>query len=74
MAQIEKTRFPDSTAVAGIVYRGSECALDVTFVSGHVYRYFDVPPEVYDRFRVAESAGRFLHEEILDRYDFERLR
>lgn len=74
MTQIEKTRFPDSTAVGAIAYRASERVLDVTFVSGQVYRYFDVPAEVYDRFRSAESAGHFLHEEILDRYAFKRLR
>jgi hypothetical protein len=74
MVQIEKTRFPDSTAVQAVAYRACERALDVTFVSGHTYRYFDVPAEVYDRFRVAESAGHFLHEEILDRYAFKRLK
>jgi len=74
MAQIDKTRFPESTAVRPTAYRAGERALDVTFVSGHVYRYFDVPAEVYDRFRVAESAGHFLHGEILDQYDFKRLR
>jgi hypothetical protein len=74
VAQIEQTRFPDSTAVKTIAYRAHERALDVTFVSGHIYRYFDVPAEVYDRFQAAESAGRFLHAEILDQYDFERLR
>jgi hypothetical protein len=74
VAQIEQTRFPDSTAVKTIAYRARERALDVTFVSGHIYRYFDVPAEVYDRFQVAESAGRFLHAEIIDQYDFERLR
>lgn len=74
MAQVEKTRFPDSTAVSAIAYRAREHALDVTFVSGGVYRYFDVPEEVFDRFRYAESAGRFMHEEILEQYEFERLR
>jgi hypothetical protein len=74
MAQIDKTRFPESTAVQAAAYRIGERALDVTFVSGHIYRYFGVPAVVYDRFRGAESAGHFLHEEILDRYAFKRLR
>jgi hypothetical protein len=74
MAQIEKARFPDSTAVDALAYRADEQALEITFVSGHVYRYFDVPAAVYDRFQAAESAGQFLHEEILDRYEFERLK
>lgn len=73
MARIERTRFPESTAVCAIAYDAREHALDVIFVSGGKYRYFGVPEEVFDLFRNAESAGRFIHEEILDQYDFERL-
>lgn len=73
MAQIERTRFLDSTAVRAISYDARRHALDVAFVSGGAYRYFGVPEEVFDRFRNAESAGRFMHEEILDQYRYERL-
>ena len=73
MAKIERTRFPDSAAVRAIAYDARRHMLDVTFVDGGTYRYFDMPEEVFDRFRNAESAGRFMHEEILEQYDFERL-
>ncbi|WP_440641239.1 KTSC domain-containing protein [Bradyrhizobium sp. PUT101] len=42
--------------------------LKVTFVSGRLYVYEDVPPEVADAFRDARSKGTFFNHEIRDRY------
>ena len=42
----------------------------VTFVSGRLYVYEDVPPEVAAAFRNARSKGTFFNHEIRDRYVF----
>lgn len=42
--------------------------LTVTFVSGRLYIYKEVPPEVAAAFRNARSKGTFFNHEILDRY------
>jgi hypothetical protein len=42
--------------------------LKVTFVSGRLYVYEDVPPEVAAAFREARSKGAFFNHEIRDRY------
>lgn len=42
--------------------------LKVTFVSGRLYVYEDVPPEVAAAFREAPSKGTFFNREIRDRY------
>jgi len=42
--------------------------LNVTFVSGRLYVYEDVPPEVAAAFREARSRGTFFNREIRDRY------
>ena len=42
--------------------------LKVTFVSGRLYVYEDVPPEVAAAFRNARSKGTFFNHEIRDRY------
>ena len=42
--------------------------LKVTFVSGRLYVYEDVPPEVAAAFREARSKGTFFNHEIRDRY------
>ncbi|MBR0811689.1 MULTISPECIES: KTSC domain-containing protein [Bradyrhizobium] len=42
--------------------------LKVTFVSGRLYVYEDVPPEVAAAFGDARSKGTFFNQEIRDRY------
>lgn len=44
--------------------------LTVTFVSGRLYVYEDVPPEVAAAFRTAYSKGTFFNHEIRDRYAY----
>lgn len=44
--------------------------LKVTFVSGRLYVYEDVPPEVAAAFRQACSKGAFFNHEIRDRYGY----
>ena len=45
-------------------------ALEVTFVSGKVYVYGDVPPEVFEGLSAAASKGRFFNEHIRDCYAY----
>ena len=47
--------------------------LRVTFVSGEVYEYDGVPPEVNAAFREAFSKGQFFGPNIRDRYPFRRI-
>ena len=47
--------------------------LTVTFVSGEVYEYENVPPEAAEDFRAAPSKGRFFGADIRDRYPYQRL-
>jgi lysyl-tRNA synthetase class 2 len=58
-----------SSALAHVAYSGRTRELDVRFVSGRTYRYFDVPPEVYERLREAASKGVFFNTAIKDKYD-----
>lgn len=44
--------------------------LKVTFVSGRLYIYENVPPEVAAAFRNAYSKGTFFNHEIRDRYAY----
>jgi hypothetical protein len=48
-----------STAIRAINYDAPRRRLRVTFVSGAVYDYEDVPPETVEAFRAAPSKGRF---------------
>ncbi len=60
----------DSTAIAQINYDAMSHDLDVTFTTGRIYSYFDVPRSVYTGFVNAPSHGEFFNRRIRDRYDF----
>lgn len=62
----------DSSAIAVVEY-GAGQRLDIELTNGRVYRYFDVPRDVYEAFMAAESKGRFYNDHIRDAYLCERL-
>lgn len=47
--------------------------LQVTFVTGRVYVYEDVPPEVATAFREARSKGTFFNLHIRDRFAYREI-
>ena len=62
-----------STVVADIDYDPERKRLEVTFVTGRVYEYVDVPVEVAASFQSAFSKGAFFNTYIRDRYDFREI-
>ena len=54
-------------------YDEAAATLQIEFISGAVYRYFDVPPDVFDELHAAFSKGQAFNTLIRDRYRFERL-
>ena len=62
-----------STVIRGWSYDADRRRLTITFVSGDVYAYLDVPPLEAEGLRVAASRGRFFAERIRDRFAFERV-
>lgn len=46
--------------------------LEIQFLSGAVYRYFDVPEPVHQALLAAPSKGTFFSESIGDVYRYER--
>lgn len=57
-----------SSVIRFLRYAPGTRELTVTFVSGRLYVYEDVPPEVAAAFRKARSKGTFFNHEIRDRY------
>jgi hypothetical protein len=62
-----------SIAIANIGYDRKRQRLTVTFVTGRIYEYVDVPAEVTASFQSAFSKGTFFNNYIRDRYDFREL-
>jgi len=48
--------------------------LKVTFTNGREYLYEGVPAQVYEDFLMADSKGKFLHENIANRYNYTRIK
>jgi hypothetical protein len=59
-----------SSAIADIEYDPDLERLTVTFVTGRVYEYIDVPLEVAASFQSAFSKGTFFNAHIRDHYEF----
>jgi hypothetical protein len=57
-----------SSAIASLGYDTKREMLEVEFRSGNVYRYLDVPEEVYQDLLQAKSKGRYFGENIRGRF------
>jgi hypothetical protein len=58
-----------STVIRDFSYNVASRQLTVTFVTGRVYAYAEVPPAVVSAFRNSGSKGRFFNQDIRDHYD-----
>lgn len=74
MTIVEKIEIPPSEAIASLRYFPEAEDLEVTFQSRSIYLYYHVPPVIAEGFSDAESAGEYFHDNILDRYEFVRLK
>jgi hypothetical protein len=62
-----------STAIRGFHYQAQQRELEVTFITGRRYLYFEVPSEVVDAFRAASSKGAFFNTQIRPYYDYREI-
>jgi hypothetical protein len=54
----------DSSTMVSVGYEADSDTLEIEFVSGHVYQYFDVPSSVRDELLASESAGGYFNAAI----------
>jgi KTSC domain len=62
-----------SESLASVGYDEARRLLEVEFSSGEVYRYYDVPPAVYEQLMRADSHGRYFIANVRSRYRYLRL-
>lgn len=62
-----------SSNIESIGYDKDNSILEVGFLNGTVYQYFDVPEEIWDAFREADSKGRFLNSKIKGNYSYSQV-
>jgi non-canonical purine NTP pyrophosphatase (RdgB/HAM1 family) len=63
----------ESTDIVSIGYDEKTRVLEIEFKENRVYRYFDVEPDVYERFTRTDSYGEYLHAHILKHYRYQKV-
>lgn len=72
MAWIEFARFTSSN-VSAVRYDPEQSLLEVEFLNGGRYQYYDVPAQVAQDFEKAESKGVFLAHCIKGHFRYSRV-
>lgn len=62
-----------STVISRFSYDERSRELYIWFVSGKLYRYKDVPKNLYEGMRRAVSRGSFFNRKIKNLFEFDRL-
>lgn len=63
----------DSSNISSIGFDEYSNTLEVEFHSGAVYQYFDVPLNIYEGIRNADSKGQYLAQHIKGYYRYVRV-
>jgi hypothetical protein len=62
-----------SSVIASVGYAARKRVLEIEFLSGRIYQYFDVERATYDALLKAPSMGTFFNAHIKDEYSFVRV-
>ena len=62
-----------SSNLASVGYNRETDTLEVEFLDGSVYQYYDVPENMYDQLMRAGSKGQFLRAYIVNAYPYSRV-
>lgn len=57
-----------SQIIQSVGYDAEACTLEVQFRNGWLYQYDGVPAEIYRALMVADSHGRYLKRNIVDKF------
>jgi hypothetical protein len=63
----------ESSLFTSAAYRPEARQLYLRFHDGKLYRYFDVPVQVYEAFLAAESKGRYFSGHVRNVFRYERV-
>lgn len=69
---MERSYVP-STNVVSIGYDEATETLEVEFLSGSIYQYYNVPISIYEQMMQAGSKGKFLNTYIKNAYPYSRV-
>ena len=62
-----------SSSLNSVGYDPKRQILEVEFVDGDVYQYFDVPRQTYEAFLQADSMGQYMNWQIKEGYRYKKV-
>jgi len=62
-----------SSNITSIGYDETTQTLEVEFLNGTLYQYYNVPPNMYEQLMQAGSKGRFVNTYIKNAYPYSRV-
>ena len=62
-----------SSNLLRVRYDESTNTLEIEFVGGRIYQYFDVPPQVFEGLISASSHGKYFAQSIKGQYRYARV-
>lgn len=62
----------ESSTMVSVGYDPDSETLEIEFVNGHLYQYFDVPPTLFEELLGSDSAGGYLNAAIRGHYRYAR--
>jgi len=62
-----------SSNIKSASYETDSKTLTITFSNLNVYKYYDVPWEIFARFRISESQGKYFSKEINGKYKYSKV-
>lgn len=62
-----------SSNLASVGYEPTSMVLEIEFVGGRIYQYFDVPDSEFQQLMQAASHGTYFNANIRNRYRYARL-
>ena len=63
-----------SSVISSIAYDSATFTLRITFVSGMIYEYKNVPEKVYHALNTSGAKGIYLNQHIKGKYSFEKIK
>jgi hypothetical protein len=69
-----KRKHVDSSAIASVGYDPKKQILEIEFVHGAIYQYFEVPAAEYRSLMKAASIGGYVNAHIKDEYRYIQIR
>ena len=68
-----KREYVESSNIESIGYDSSSQTLEIEFLNGSIYQYFDIPQYIYDGLIGADSHGKYLADNIKGRYRYSKV-